>query len=111
MIAVKILLPKVFRMMLDDLTVLPDDCRVGNRGFISTESFRSIAVLSTPFFISMVLSHQFSISVSSVKRFPFLCIDVHDIISIHFTLGYHQENLWDRSRGLTDPAIHYLSQL
>ena len=72
--------------------VLPDDYRVGNRGLLSTESFWSIAVLSTAFFISMVLSHHFSISISSVERLPFLFIDVHNITSIHFTLSYHQEN-------------------
>ena len=106
MISVKTLLLKLFWITLDNLMVLPDHYRVGNRGLLSTESFRSTAVPSTSFFISMVLSHQFIISESSVKRLPFLCIDVHDIISIHFTLSYHQENLWDRSRWLTDPTIH-----
>ena len=96
MISDEILLLKVFWITLDDLTVLPDDYRVRKRGLLSTESFRTIAVLSTSFFIS----------VSSVKRLPFLCIDEHDIISIHFTLSQHQENLSDRSRWLTDPAIH-----
>ena len=65
----------------------------------------SIAVMSISFFTSMVLPHQFSISVSSVKRLPFICIDVYDIISKHFTLSYRQENLWDRSRWLTNSAI------
>ena len=106
MITVKTLLPKVFWITLDDLTVLPDDYRAGKRGWLSTESFRSIAILSISFFISMVLSDQFSISVSSVKRLSFLCIDIHDITSINFPLSYHQQKLWDHSRRFIDPAIH-----
>ena len=106
MISVKTLLTKVFWITLDDLTVLPDDYRVGNRGLLSTESFRSIAFPTTSFSISVVFSDQFSISVSSVKRLPFLCIDVHDITSKSFPLSYHQQNLWNHSTWITDPAIH-----
>ena len=40
MIAVKKLVTEVFRIMLDDLTVLPDDYRHENRGLVSKENFQ-----------------------------------------------------------------------
>ena len=59
--------------------------------------------MSTSFFISMVFAQQFSISMSCVERLPFLYINAHGNISIHSTLTYHHENLWDRSPWLTSP--------
>ena len=56
------------------------------------------AVLSISVFISIVFPHQVFISASAVERLTFLYIDVHDNISIYFTMSDHQESIWDHSR-------------